>query len=160
MPNWQTVTIAATVVIVAACRAISKRIPGPLIGLVVATIMGQFMDVPEVGPVSLELPVLDLTGLSVQVIAALLVPALSIAVVSFTDVMITLTSVRRRGHARRLLEMRALAAAQFATGVAGGYPMSASSSRTALAYASGSTTRFYTVFVVVVVVAGPLLLPG
>ena len=104
VPNWQTVTIAATVVIVAfACRAISKRIPGPLIGLVVATIMGQFMDVPEVGPVSLELPVLDLTGLSVQVIAALLVPALSIAVVSFTDVMITLTSVRRRGHARRLL---------------------------------------------------------
>ena len=90
VPNWQTVTIAATVVIVAfACRAISKRISGPLIGLVVATIMGQFMDVPEVGPVSLELPVLDLTGLSVQVIAALLVPALSIAVVSFTDVMIT-----------------------------------------------------------------------
>ena len=90
VPNWQTVTIAATVVIVAfACRAISKRIPGPLIGLAAATIMSQFMDVPEVGPVSLELPVLDLTGLSVQVIAALLVPALSIAVVSFTDVMIT-----------------------------------------------------------------------
>ena len=66
MPNWQIVTIAATVVI--------ERLPGdlqadfgPLIGLQVATIMGQFMDVPEVGPVSLELPVLDLTGLSVQV---------------------------------------------------------------------------------------------
>ncbi len=38
--------------------------------------------------------------------------------------------------------------------------MSASSSRTALAYASRSTTRFYTVFVVVVVIAGPPLLPG
>jgi MFS superfamily sulfate permease-like transporter len=57
-------------------------------------------------------------------------------------------------------EMRALAATQLATGVVGGYPMSASSSRTALAYASRSTTRFYSIFVVVVVIAGPLLLPG
>ncbi len=161
VPNWQTVTIAATVVIVAfGCRAISKRIPGPLIGLVAATIMGLFMDVPEVGPVSLELPVLDLTGLSVQVIAALLVPALSIAVVSFTDVMITSRAFASDAMPNASSEMRALAATQLATGVAGGYPMSASSSRTALAFASGSTTRFYSVFVVVVVIAGPLLLPG
>jgi sulfate permease, SulP family len=161
VPDWQTVTIAVIVVIVAfVCRAISKRIPGPLIGLVAATIMGQFMDVPEVGPVSLELPVLHLTGLSVQVIAALLVPALSIAVVSFTDVMITSRAFASDAMPHASSEMRALAAAQFATGVAGGYPMSASSSRTALAYASRSTTRFYTVFVVVVVIAGPLLLPG
>ena len=48
VPNWQTVTIAATVVIVAfACRAISKRILGPLIGLVVATIMGQSWTYPR-----------------------------------------------------------------------------------------------------------------
>jgi sulfate permease, SulP family len=161
VPDWQTVTIAAAVVIVAfVCRAISKRIPGTLIGLVVATIMGQFMDVPEVGPVSLELPVLHLTGLTVQVVAALLVPALSIAVVSFTDVMITSRAFASDAMPHASSEMRALAAAQFATGVAGGYPMSASSSRTALAYASRSTTRFYTVFVVVVVIAGPLLLPG
>mgnify|MGYP003694381579 CR=1 FL=1 len=109
---------------------------------------------------SLELPVLDLTGLSVQVIAALLVPALSIAVVSFTDVMITSRAFAGEAMPNASSEMRALAATQFATGVAGGYPMSASSSRTALAYASRSTTRFYSVFVVVVVVAGPLLLPG
>ena len=161
VPNWQTMAIAATVVIVAfACRVISRRIPGPLIGLAAATIMGQFMDVPEVGPVSLDLPVLDVTGLSVKVIAALLVPALSIAVVSFTDVMITSRAFAGEAMPNASSEMRALAATQFATGVAGGYPMSASSSRTALAYASRSTTRFYSVFVVVVVVAGPLLLPG
>jgi sulfate permease, SulP family len=120
-PDWHTVTIAATVVIVAfACRAISNRIPGPLIGLVAATIMGQFMDVPEVGPVSLELPVLHMTGLSVQVIAALLVPALSIAVVSFTDVMITSRAFASEAMPDASSEMRALAATQFATGVAGG----------------------------------------
>jgi sulfate permease, SulP family len=108
VPDWQTVTIAATVVIVAfACWAISNRIPGPLIGLVAATIMGQFMDVPEVGPVTLELPVLDLTGLSVQVIAALLVPALSIAVVSFTDVMITSRAFAGEAMPDASSEMRA-----------------------------------------------------
>ncbi len=161
VPNWQTVTIAAIVVIVAfACRRISNRIPGPLIGLVAATIMGQFMDVPEIGPVSLKLPVVDLTGLSVQVIAALLVPAVSIAIVSFTDVMITSRAFAGKAMPDASSEMRALAATQLATGVVGGYPMSASSSRTALAYASRSTTRFYSLFVVVVVIAGPLLLPG
>jgi sulfate permease, SulP family len=160
-PDWQTVTIAATVVIAAfACRAISNRVPGPLIGLVAATIIGQFMDVPEIGPVSLKLPVVDLTGLSVQVIAALLIPALSIAIVSFTDVMITSRAFAGKAMPDARSEMRALAVTQFATGVVGGYPMSASSSRTALAYASRSTTRFYSVFVVVVVIAGPLLLPG
>jgi SulP family sulfate permease len=140
--------------------SLTRRIPGPLVGLVVATIMSQFMDVPEVGPVSLDLPVLDVTGLSVEVIAALLVPALSIAVVSFTDVMITSRAFAGGAMPDASSEMRALAATQFATGLAGGYPMSASSSRTALAYASRSTTRFYAVFVVVVVIAGPLLLPG
>jgi hypothetical protein len=73
--------------------------------------------------VSLELPVLHLTGLSVQVIAALLVPALSIAVVSFTDVMITSRAFAGEAMPDASSEMRALAATQFATGVAGGYPM-------------------------------------
>jgi hypothetical protein len=53
--------------------------------------------------------VLDLTGLSVQVIAALLVPALSIAVVSFTDVMITSRAFAGDAMPNASSEMRALA---------------------------------------------------
>jgi hypothetical protein len=77
--------------------------------------------------VSLELPLLDLTGLSAQVIAALLFPALSIAVVSFTAVMITSRAFARGAMPDASSEMRAVVATQFATGLGGGYPMSASS---------------------------------
>ena len=161
IPDWQTVTLAAIVVILSfAINRFSPRIPGPLVGLIVATIAGLFMDVPRVGAVSLELPVVGLDGLSLEVVAALLVPALSIAVVSFTDVMITSRAFAGKTRPDSGTEMRALAAAQLATGAVGGYPMSASSSRTALAFASGSTTRFYSLFVVAVLIAGPLLIPG
>jgi SulP family sulfate permease len=161
VPDWQTVTLAAIVVVLSfTINRLSPRIPGPLVGLIVATIAGLFMDVPRVGAVSLELPVVGLDGLSLEVVAALLVPALSIAVVSFTDVMITSRAFAGKTRPDSGTEMRALAAAQLATGAVGGYPMSASSSRTALAFASGSTTRFYSLFVVAVLIAGPLLIPG
>lgn len=161
VPDWQTVTLATIVVVLSfTLNKISKRVPGPLVGLIVATIVGLFMDVPLVGPVSLEVPVPEFQGLSLEVVAALLVPALSIAVVSFTDVMITSRAFAGKARPDSATEMRALAAAQLATGAVGGYPMSASSSRTALAYASGSTTRFYSLFVVAVLIAGPLLFPG
>jgi MFS superfamily sulfate permease-like transporter len=160
VPTWQTVLIATTVVVLSfASRRVSNRIPGPLVGLVAATIMGLFMDVPDVGPVSLEAPTFEFSGLSLAVVAPLVIPALSIAVVAFTDVMVTSRAFAGKTRPDAKSEMRALAAAQFTTGIAGGYPMSASSSRTALAYASGSTTRLYSIFVVLVVIAGPLLIP-
>jgi SulP family sulfate permease len=161
VPNWQTVGIAALVVVVAfALSGWSRRIPGPLVGLIVATLVALPLEIPKVGPVSLELPIVDLSGVSLEVVAALLVPALSIAVVSFTDVMVISRAFAGTAQPDSGSEMRALAAAQVATGVVGGYPMSASSSRTALAHASGSTTRFYSVFVIAVILAGPLLIPG
>jgi MFS superfamily sulfate permease-like transporter len=161
IPNWQTMAVAALVVGIAfGLNAVSRRIPGPLVGLVVATLVALPLEIPKVGPVSLEMPIVDLGGISLEVIAALLVPALSIAVVSFTDVMVTSRAFAGKAQPDSGTEMRALAAAQFATGVVGGYPMSASSSRTALAHASGSTTRFYSVFVIAVILAGPLLIPG
>jgi SulP family sulfate permease len=160
-PDLQTLGIATVVVVIAfGLSAVSRRIPGPLIGLIVATIIGVFLDIPKVGPVSLEMPLLDVSGVSLEVVGALLIPALSIAVVAFTDVMVTSRAFAGNSRPDSATEMRALAAAQLATGVVGGYPMSASSSRTALAYASGSTTRFYSIFVVAVIIAGPLLIPG
>lgn len=161
IPNWETVSIATIVVIVSfVLRRVSKRIPGPLIGLVVASILSLGMDIPRVGPVSLEVPVFDFSGVSLEAVAALLVAAFSIAIVSFTDVMITSRAFSGKQRPDSAVEMRALAGAQIASGAVGGYPMSASSSRTALAFASGSTTRFYSIFVIAVLIAGPLLIPG
>lgn len=160
VPNPQTLGIATLVVVIAfALKRVSSRIPGPLIGLIVATIIGLWMDIPKVGAVTLKLPDIDLSGISLAVIAALLIPALSIAVVAFTDVMITSRAFAGKTRPDSGTEMRALAAAQVASGVMGGYPMSASSSRTALAYSSAATTRFYSVWVIAVVIIGPLLFP-
>ena len=161
MPDPQTLAIATVVVVLSfAAGRVSKRIPGPLVGLAAATILSLFMTVPTVGPVSLARPDVSFAGVDIAVIAALIVPAISIAVVSFTDVMVTSRAFAGKHRPDSGSEMRALAATQFATGLVGGYPMSASSSRTALASVSGATTRFYSIFVIMIVIAGPLLIPG
>jgi len=161
VPDWQTILVATVVVVLSfAGRLISKRIPGPLIGLSVATIIGLFMDIPKVGPVSLTLPIPEYRGLSADIVVALLLPAISIAVVAFTDVMVNSRAFSGKEMPDAKSEMRALSVTQFTTGLAGGYPMSASSSRTALAYSTPSTTRFYSIFVVMILIAGPLLFPG
>lgn len=160
-PNWQIFGIAAMVVVISLIASrIDNRIPGPLIGLVAAIIVAAPLNVPKVGPVSLSLPVPHLNAIDLSVLSVLFVPALSIAIVSFTDVMATSRAFAGNVPPNPSSEMRALAVAQAATGLTGGYPMSASSSRTALAFAAGATTRFYSVFVLVILLAGPLLIPG
>ncbi len=161
VPDWHTVVIALVVAGVSlGLRALNPKIPGPLIGLIIAVLLGLIWTVPTVGPVELELPVPQLSGVSLDVIGALLVPALSIAVVSYTDVMVTSRAFAEGVPPDPGSEMKALAGVQAATGLTGGYPMSASSSRTALAVAAGARTRFYSIFVLVILLAGPLLFPG
>ena len=160
-PNWYTVAIAVIVAAIAiVLKYVNPKIPGPLIGLIVAILLGMVWDVPTVGPVELALPHPQFGGVTLDVIEALIVPALSIAVVSYTDVMVTSRAFADGVPPDPSSEMRALAGVQAATGLAGGYPMSASSSRTALAVAAGANTRFYSIFVLVILLAGPLLIPG
>ncbi len=161
MPDWHTVAIAVIVAGIALIlKFVNPKIPGPLIALIVAILLGMVWEVPTVGPVHLAVPVPQFGIVSLDVIEALLVPALSIAVVSYTDVMVTSRAFAQGVPPDPSSEMRALAGVQAATGIAGGYPMSASSSRTALAVAGGATTRFYSIFVLVILLAGPLLFPG
>ena len=121
------------------------------------------MDVPEIGPRwAQRVPVLHLTGLSVQVIAALLVPALSIAVVSFTDVMIT--SQASAGEAmpeaphRRCAPWRRPSSPQASRGALSRCPSPPHVRRWPMRPIR--TTRFYTVFVVVVVISGAAAATG
>lgn len=160
-PNWQTLGLATVVVVTSlVCAKINKRIPGTLLGMGAATLLAVPLDVPKVGEVTLGLTLPTLDGITLEVISALLIPALSISIVAFTDVMVTSRAFAGGKRPDSANEMRSLAVAQAATGLAGGYPMSASSSRTALAFASGATSRFYSIFVVTVLLAGPLIVPG
>lgn len=162
IPDYRTLTISLVVLVIAlVMREIWPRFPGTLIGLAASILLGLvWTDVPKVGPVSLELPSPQLSGITLEAVSALLIPALSIAVISFTDVMATSRAFSVGMPTEAGLEMRAMAAVQGITGLAGGYPMSASSSRTALASAAGATSRFFSIFVVVVLIGGPLLIPG
>ena len=160
-PDYQTVVIALLVLAVSlVCRKINPRLPGPLFGLVLAILLGLMWDVPTVGDVSLQMPTPQLSGITLELMAALFLPAISIAIVSFTDVMVTSRAFAVGPPPDPSSEMRALAAVQGVTGVAGGYPMSASSSRTALAAASGATSKYYSIIVIAVLIGGPLLIPG
>lgn len=160
-PDWQTTTIALAVLAVSLLlRRVNRRIPGTLIGLLISILMGLAWDVPKVGEVQLGFPTPQLGGITWEMVSALIVPAISIAVVSYTDVMVTSRAFATGVPPDPSSEMRAMAAVQGATGLVGGYPMSASSSRTALAAASGATTKYYSIFVVIVLIGGPLLFPS
>ena len=160
-PNAHTILIATIVVVLSLIsRRISIGSPVRCSGWPSRLSVGLFFtDIERVGEVSLELPAVGFQGFDVEVVVALMLPALSIAVVSFTDVMVTSRAFAGKERPNASMEMRALAGTQFASGMAGGYPMSASSSRTALAFAAGSTTRFYSVFVIVFIIAGPCCYP-
>lgn len=161
IPDYRTLIIAGmTAGVALILRAVSHRIPGPLVALALALILGVIWDVPSVGEVSLSWPVPQLAGLSVAGVTQLLAPAISIALLSYTDIMINSRAFAQGIPPDPGDEMRALAGVQAVTGLTGGYPVSASSSRTALAMAAGATTRFYSIFVLLVLLAGPVLFPG
>jgi high affinity sulfate transporter 1 len=101
------------------------------------------LDVAVVGSVPGGLPSLTLPSASVHDVGRLALAALAIALLAFAD-----TSVLSRSYASRLgervdqsRELGGLAAANLATGLFQGFPISSSSSRTPVAEAAGSRTQ-------------------
>ena len=100
----------------------------------------------------------DLSDLS-----GLLLPAVGVLVVGYTDTVLTARSFATRGHEINAnQELLALGTANIGAGVLGGFPVSSSASRTALAAAAGSRTQLYSLVtllcvLVVLLFASPLL---
>jgi MFS superfamily sulfate permease-like transporter len=99
--------------------------------------------VPVVGPLPTGLPMPAVDTLAWGDVASLAAPALGVALVAFAD-----TGVLSRAFAARTgqdvdpnREMAPLGAANLACGVAGGFPVSGSSSRTPVAQAVGARTQ-------------------
>ena len=119
----------------------APKLPATLFALFAATAVGYFFDVATIGEVALQLPSLNFSAVNLDVILALLGPASAIALVAYTDVMVAARAFTTQLRVYPSKEMFALAGTQLATGFAGGYPVSASTSRTALAKASGASSR-------------------
>lgn len=138
---------AGSLAIMVAAGRLPPQVPGVLIATVAATLIVAAFDlgaaVPVVGPLPEGPPALTIPAVRVDDLAPLSVAALGIALVAFAD-----TAALSSTFAAKLgdpvdpnQDIAALGAANVAAGLFQGFPMSASSSRTAVADAVGSKTQ-------------------
>jgi MFS superfamily sulfate permease-like transporter len=128
-------------------RRVAPKVPGVFIAVVGATaavaVLGLADEVPVVGDVPAGLPAFGLPDVSFEDFKTLIPAAVGIAFVAFTD-----TSVLSRSYAGRLhqevdqnQELTVLGVANIATGFFQGFPISSSSSRTAVAEDVGAHSQ-------------------
>jgi high affinity sulfate transporter 1 len=138
----------ACLAVILGCRRWAPKVPGVFFAMVGATIVVGALDlagrgVAVVGVLPEGLPSLSFPSIDAAEVGDLLLAAIGIAVVAFAD-----TSVLSRSYAGRLgddvdqnHELIAMGAANAATGLLQGFPISTSSSRTAVAESVGSRTQ-------------------
>lgn len=161
MPDWTTLGVGLIVAFIAwYSPRISPRFPGALLALGVSIVLGLLTDIPTIGPVTTALPQFAVPQFSMELVEALIWPAATVAAVAFADVMITSRAINDGSRSNPEREMFAIGGAQFATGFFSGYPVSASSSRTALGRASGATSRHYSLVVAAVLLIAPVVIGG
>jgi SulP family sulfate permease len=150
-------------------RRLAPRVPMALPAMLVALAASYVLDlqsqgVQVLGPVPAGLPSIGIPIATPTEVLSLLPGALGLALLSFADTTATGRTFSGR-HGERTdanRELVALAAADAAGALTGGYPISSSPSRTAAAEASGTTSQMtglvaaLSVAVVLVLLTGPL----
>ncbi len=152
--------------VILASTLLKSRVPGVLVAVVgamlVTALFGLSDELPVVGALPQGLPAPALGGLQWADVAALALPAAGIALVAFTDTaVLSRTLAARRGETvSGSREMAAIGAANIAGGLFGGFPISASSSRTPVAEQAGSKSQLTGVVGALLIVLFMLLTPG
>ncbi|MET0828393.1 MAG: SulP family inorganic anion transporter, partial [Microbacterium sp.] len=155
-----------SLVVIFVLRWLHSPVPGVLVVVVLATaltaIFGLSGSLPVVGALPQGLPAPALGGLEWADVWALALPAAGIALVAFTDSAVLSRSLAaRRGESvSGSQEMSGIGIANIAGGLLGGFPVSASSSRTPVAEQAGSRTQLTGVVGAALLVAFILLAPG
>jgi high affinity sulfate transporter 1 len=138
---------AGSMVVILGLRRLAPRLPGVFIAVVGATAavaaFGLADELPVVGDVPAGLPAFGLPDVSLDDLKTLIPAAVGIAFVAFTD-----TSILSRSYAGRLhddvdqnRELGVLGVANIATALFQGFPISSSSSRTAVAEDMGARSE-------------------
>jgi high affinity sulfate transporter 1 len=155
-----------SLIVVFVMRWLRSPVPGILVVVVVATavtaIFGLAGSLPVVGALPEGLPAPALGGLAWGDVWALALPAAGIALVAFADsAVLSRTLAARRGESvDGSQEMSGIGFANVAGGLLGGFPVTASASRTPVAEQAGSRTQLTGVVGGVLLVGFILVAPG
>ena len=143
------------------------RVPGPLLAVLLATLAVSLFDldahgIAVVGPVPSGLPTPSIP--SAGDLRDILLPAVGVLLVGYTDVVLTARAFAARSGATidANQELLAVGTTNIGAGLFRGFPVSSSASRTAIGDASGARTQMHSLVALVSVVTvllflGPLL---
>ncbi|MFC9962660.1 SulP family inorganic anion transporter [Nocardia ignorata] len=151
--RWHPATAALAGAVLVMLLIMAKwlpRAPGPLIAVLAATVAVAVLSlrrfgIEVVGEVPAGLPVPALPAVGAGDLTALLLPAVGIAVVGFSDNALTgrAFAARHGTHVQANTELAALGATNVASALTHGFPVSCSGSRTSIADLMGARTQLY-----------------
>ncbi len=156
----------ASIVVILIPKLLRSRVPGVLIAVAAAIVavaaFGWADELPVVGALPRGLPAPALSGLSWKDVGSLIVPAFGIALIAFADTgVLSRTFAARHGQTvGGSKEMGAIGVANVAAGLLGGFPVSASSSRTPVAEQAGARTQLVGVIGALLIVVFVVVAPG
>ena len=162
--SWAITTLAGCVLVLMLVGSrIRRRWPWPLIGIVIATlaVWAFSLDdhgIPVVGQIPQGLPTPHLPDIDLSQLEGLLLPALGVLIVGYSDNVLTARAFADRNgyEIDANQELLALGAANAGAGVTQAFPIGSSSSRTAVNDQMGGKTQV--VGIVVAAVAAIVLL--
>ncbi len=149
--HWPTLgfSLALLVVLFTAAR-LMPRAPNALLVVLLATAATAVLDLQSrgirtIGVIDSSLPLPALPALSPQAVGQMLVPAIGVAIVAYSDNVLAGRAFARKDDPPidANQELLALGAANVGAGLLGGFPVSSSASRTALGVAVGARTQAY-----------------
>jgi sulfate permease, SulP family len=159
--HWPTVALAVSVLVVLLVFGwLAPRIPGPLIAILAAALVVSVFalhrsGIKVVGDIPTGLPIPGFSGVPVADVIAMVIPVAGVAIVAFSDNVLTARTfaVRNGYEVDANAELRALGVCNVGAGLMHGFPVSSSGSRTALGDSVGSRTQLYSVVMLVAVLA-------
>ncbi len=160
--HWPTVVLSvAVLVMLLALNWWKPRLPGPLIGVLAASLvvflfkLDSAHGIEVVGQIPEGLPKPTVPDVSWHDLSTLMVPACGITVVGFAEaILVARTFARKNGYELNPnAELRALGVCNVTAGMTQGFPVSCSGSRTTLGDAVNSRTQLYSLVMLVVLLA-------
>ncbi|MBL8584921.1 MAG: SulP family inorganic anion transporter, partial [Rhizobiaceae bacterium] len=159
--HWPSLVLAVSMfALLLGCDAIRSPMPGPVVVVAVAMLLSAILDlrargIAVVGEVPAGLPALSLPSLAGLPLSELLFGSTAIFLVSFGSGIVTARSFGARGGyiVEPNRELVGFGAANAAAGLTGGFPVSASDSRTAVNAIVGGRTQLAGIVAALVLVA-------